>query len=190
MTNLQKIGRPRSEAVLVGHCVGVEGDEKPCGRPLASGRHFKAMGVWQNVGHMRCKACDKRQKTKDRRDEGVATSPAVLPKVRIPAYGLADLSWQEGAACAGQDSGPFTTDLNGNKIPAETEAAAWRFCARCPIKARCGAEADANEELGLWAGTFRILKPRVRAGEDSRYKKYDVLAGEGPYKPQPARSAA
>jgi hypothetical protein len=101
-----------------------------------------------------------------------------------------DLSWQEGAACAGTDSSPFTLDLNGNKIPDETTAAAWKFCNRCPIKTVCSSEADKHSDIGLRGGVFRILRPRVKSGEASRYKRYDVLAGEGPYRPQTAGRAA
>lgn len=186
------MGAPKTGGAIVGHCVGSERDAKPCGRPLASRRHNKVMGVWANEGHMRCEACSRRQKRLTARraiDTGVHVPPTVERAVRPTVFEAVDLSWQTGAACAGQDSEPFTRELTTSKIPDDTQAAAWRFCANCPIRERCSSEADKHSDVGLRGGVFRIRKIRGAAAAGS-YRKYDVLAGDGPAQRRWAKDAA
>jgi hypothetical protein len=168
--------RPR----IIGYCVGGEDDTQPCGKPLASGKYFKQLGVYEHKGKMRCDACQRRD----------ARKAARLAKAVEYLVDAVDLSWQDGAACAGvSDPEAFTQELSCQRVPDEVTAAAWKYCAGCPIAARCSAEADRHLDVGLRGGVFRVLKPRLSAGDPRRYKRYDLLAGEKPFQP-PVRSAA
>lgn len=68
------------------------------------------------------------------------------------------MSWEEKAACRvpEADTAHFTVDPGrANHIPAEVLAAAFRWCAPCPVRRECGEAADSRQDVGLWAGSYR-----------------------------------
>ena len=68
--------------------------------------------------------------------------------------------WRERAACRDAPDPEVFYPGSGNDrpIPERARRAAASFCARCPVLAACGAEADANRHTGLWGGAWRNTK--------------------------------
>lgn len=55
-------------------------------------------------------------------------------------------------------------------VPEAAFTAAREFCAGCPIRVECGAEADAKREEGLWGGAYRL-----RLSSSGRRQTYRVM---------------
>ncbi len=67
------------------------------------------------------------------------------------------LGWRERGNCRGADPALFDechpAVLRG-MLP-QYGLTAVRFCLDCPVRTACGTEADANHEIGMWAGVYR-----------------------------------
>jgi hypothetical protein len=177
---MNRLTETHDRPVILGHCVGAEGDPKHCGKPLASAKFYKQLGVFEHKGKMRCDACQRRD----------ARKAAKLARTAEYIAANVDLSWQEGAACAGVDPALFTSELTCHLIPEPTKAAAVKFCGQCSIRQRCSDEADKHLDSGLRGGVFRVLRPRLAMSNPRRYKRYDLLAGEAPLNALAAARAA
>lgn len=66
-------------------------------------------------------------------------------------------SWPEQAACQGVDPELFAPrSIRRDDELASATVAARRYCAHCPVRADCGAEADRDQLQGLWGGVHRL----------------------------------
>jgi len=125
-----------------------------CDRALAAKAHYRDLGVYEHVGHGLCRRCAARARR---------GAPVAAP----------DLAWTERAACRGVLLPLFTSDIDGRGVPDEVEAAAWRYCHRCPVQAECAQYADDTTSRGLWAGVYRVKK----SSGQREYKRYELLGG-------------
>lgn len=123
----------------VGRCVN-------CGHEIAGRLTAKALGIRESGGLGRCLSC--KGKHTRRRENPVAAESAVV-----------DPWWRPRAACAtpGVDRSAFelVEAPNQHGVPEAARYAAIRYCARCPVRPQCDAEAATNSDQGLWAGKFR-----------------------------------
>ena len=82
-------------------------------------------------------------------------------------------TWRESAACTGANPRLFDErpSLAPRKwgIPAELVEVAETFCRQCPVRAQCGAEADANEYSGIAGGAYRC------ASRSGGYQRFNLL---------------
>lgn len=92
---------------------------------------------------------------------------------RLPQEGpLGDTSWQKHANCYGAPPELFDTRSLGNGVIDETiQATAEIFCGPCPVRAECGAAADARHFLGLFGGAWRS----ARSSDPAHYEVRDLL---------------
>lgn len=66
-------------------------------------------------------------------------------------------TWPEHAACRGVDPELFAPrSIRRDDEHASATAAARRYCARCPVRDDCAAEADRDNLQGLWGGVHRL----------------------------------
>ncbi len=91
---------------------------------------------------------------------------------------VAHWGWRRDADCAGAPGELFWQEVPpGANIPEEIQLAAEVFCADCPVREWCAAEADEHEYVGLWGGAWRWY-----GGQSSRrrgfYRVRDMLARE------------
>lgn len=67
-----------------------------------------------------------------------------------------DTSWQPRAACLGAEPVQFDVlDFHTPETQLEAEATAFVWCRPCPVRAECGAFADANRHVGIYGGAQR-----------------------------------
>lgn len=76
-----------------------------------------------------------------------------------------DLSWQEEAACLGEDTGLFfpggTTPTN--KVNSLEREIVGQFCIPCPVKGACLEYAmRGNERWGVWGGMTSLERKSLR----------------------------
>lgn len=106
----------------------------------------------------------------------MTTAPARSPHIPYTASAFRDLcemvgpiGWQEHSACRTADWRLFSPPEDGERLRSypvrAVEAAA--FCRRCPVLADCRQFADENREVGVWAGTWRVLATTWRSKADS-----------------------
>lgn len=91
-----------------------------------------------------------------------------MGKEPSPLLLLADLSWQDNAACLGmyQESGEdlFFPPFSEGRIPAGQAARvreAKKVCATCPVKKQCLRYALRNNCTGVWGGTTDSERNRM-----------------------------
>jgi hypothetical protein len=63
------------------------------------------------------------------------------------------------------------------RVPLRVLAAARRFCHQCPVRAECGAEADANHDEGLWGGAWRYRTQN--AANERSYRVIPIIQPPG-----------
>lgn len=102
------------------------------------------------------------------------TSPVSDMGISVAGH---DRDWVVDAACRGVDSALF--DPAGAADPGHTVPRrvllAVAFCDDCPVRAQCGADADAHRDEGVRAGLWR-----TRRGGLGPYKVIDPRqAGRG-----------
>jgi hypothetical protein len=67
-----------------------------------------------------------------------------------------DTTWQTRAACLGAEPAQFDAlDFRTPETDTEATDTARVWCSRCPVLVECGAFADANRHIGIWAGAQR-----------------------------------
>lgn len=67
-----------------------------------------------------------------------------------------DTTWKADAECWDAPSVLFDTrDLGNGLVDEDIKIAAELWCARCPVRRRCAAVADAKRYVGLWGGAWR-----------------------------------
>jgi WhiB family transcriptional regulator, redox-sensing transcriptional regulator len=64
--------------------------------------------------------------------------------------------WARDAACAEIGGEPFYPEKG------ETGAAAKRICRKCEVQIECGDWAIRNDEWGIWSGTSREERRKIR----------------------------
>ena len=120
----------------------------------------------------RCKTCEHDNQTNRRQQKREAQQQAAdeqvsafvegrtLRLVPDPETRIPDASWMERSACKGADPYAFFSRDGEQGIPDRSREAAKRFCARCPVRELCEAQATAARDLGLWGGAWRSGDPR------------------------------
>lgn len=114
-----------------------------CGRQIAGRASAVKLRVRRHAGDGRCEPCWE------------AARPDVPPKPR-PKLVKPDLTWRLLAACAGADPELFDVIDGARRAPGASVRTAIRYCAGCPVRSDCDAEARANHEWGLWGGQLRF----------------------------------
>lgn len=71
---------------------------------------------------------------------------------------MSELSWMDGAACAGRGE-LFFDDLSKTKV-----AAARAICRTCSVIAACRSYAIPRDEYGVWGGLTANQRLRIRRG--------------------------
>ncbi|GAA2773724.1 WhiB family transcriptional regulator [Saccharopolyspora taberi] len=95
----------------------------------------------------RCRICRQHQERSD---------TIILPGT-APQSIVADRGVIENAACAGADLTDFFPAEGEQGIPERACRAARVYCARCPMRQRCGDQATAARDQGLWGGAWRSV---------------------------------
>jgi hypothetical protein len=79
----------------------------------------------------------------------------------MPTLAPATGEWRRHAACVGEGIDPLWFDpvsVWDSAAEALATRTANTFCARCPALLECGADADANRDLGMRAGVYRLVR--------------------------------
>lgn len=139
------------------------GEVKPCatgcGREIASRATCRRFpGVSEHRGYGLCPACAQSKY----RGSGRKPMPYAPPKTPVRR------AWRERAVCVDADPELFDEAEGRRAVPPSAELAARRFCVRCPVRAACHREAEANSYVGVWAG-------RYRTGIDATHRSVDLL---------------
>jgi WhiB family transcriptional regulator, redox-sensing transcriptional regulator len=71
-----------------------------------------------------------------------------------------DLGWQDDAACAGTDSETWVPSGREPEVVSPTLA---RVCAACPVAEPCLRYAVEHRLSGIWSGTTRSVRERIRS---------------------------
>lgn len=91
------------------------------------------------------------------------------PSERVPQeFDIADPSWRRLAQCRDVPIELFAPRPLDEANSPELRDVARVFCARCPVREECAAEADAHEYLGIWGGSFRRYTARDRHAREYR----------------------
>lgn len=133
------------------------------------------LGVPVYGGNGMCESCRRRARSLDTdRDGNWIDTPVHWPEILF-----GPLPQFDGAACAGAPDPDAFHELNvGGHVPPAAQMAAHRYCARCPVIAACGADADEWSARGLWGGVWRT-------GRGSGYRRRDLIESA----PVPAAAA-
>lgn len=138
---------------IVGYCVGSPG--KPCGKPLASKTHAKALGALPNSGGMRCRSCHRRnaRPVETSRKFRSALAAAVVER---PA-------WMRDAVCNQMGGDVFFPEDGDRAGMRAAQRVCWEVCHHRPA---CLDYALANDEqAGIWGGYNTAQRRRlVREG--------------------------
>lgn len=100
----------------------------------------------------RCRICKRQQERSD-----TTTLPGTAPRPIIADRGVID-----NANCAGADLRDFFPAENEQGIPERARRAARVYCAGCPMRQRCGDQATAARDQGLWGGAWRTADPEQK----------------------------
>lgn len=103
----------------------------------------------------------------------------LLKKLKLDRVLLSHRDDSDRPACAGKhtefsfDRVNLSTNGTAAPVPPSVRQAAKMFCAGCPVRLECAADADATSEEGLWGGVYRVKTTRKRI---TVYERHDVLA--------------
>lgn len=125
---------------------------------MASRREFERLQVAESYGFGQCVQC--------------FPTTQHTPSRTAPTRERA--GWRTRAACLGvADPSAFDPIAqHGNEpLPLSVARAATQFCRDCPVRTQCAAEADRDQLIGLWGGTYRIW----RSGRARGYRTIDML---------------
>lgn len=108
----------------------------------------------------RCKACMKAnaeyvRATRDPSYQNDVNIRSLLPIIEKVAGH--DRSWMKDAACSGADTSQFFP-----RSKKESFAPAIRICQGCPVKEPCLQYALETDQEGVWGGTTRLTRTRMR----------------------------
>lgn len=158
--------RDRRPGPPLGHC-------PDCSRPYFSKGVARARGLVESGGDGYCGMCSKwRANNPGRSPEEVRAEP----QERVIKGGY---WWRRLAVCRGTSPLFDSPDIPDDDVPGHLRAAALIYCAQCPVRRECTAEADAHEYEGLFGGILRIRRLRRRG---SYIRCYDLLdAARRPY---------
>lgn len=133
------------------------------GRGLCPGC-LRSMFVYGQAGLDYCDACTLALRRYPGRDLGTLRNGRSerLPQER-PVIDRAWRDREDGPLCYGMPIELFEhRQLSNDEVPQEIRDAARVFCAACPVFAKCAAEADEHEYVGLWAGSWRYYTTSSR----------------------------
>src|SRR5680860_173871 len=116
------------------------------------------------------------------------TKPGILGAVRReskrktppPVY---DLSWQEGAPCKGEEQDLFFPEQEegtDKAHQAKLAKAVKAICASCILKDQClnfALESKPSNDYGIWGGTTKIERRRIRKREQERKRRLSKALG-------------
>lgn len=118
-----------------------------------------------------CSDCHQWQQRHPGQSIDTADSQASGHKVpqRRPVTG--GWAWRDDAACRNAPFVLFDAPvLHNASIPPYMIAAAVVFCANCPVREACSAEADEGEYEGLFGGFLRYFT------DSRKWRRYDLMA--------------
>lgn len=92
---------------------------------------------------------------------GITGHPLTLTPERAPVVDFlrSDLGWLDQGLCAQVDPEAHFPDEGGGSVQS-----AKSVCRRCPVKAECLALAIERDEFGVWGGTTRGERRKMRRG--------------------------
>lgn len=82
--------------------------------------------------------------------------------------------WQRDAPCRTANLADFFADDGEAGIPARARTAARVYCAGCPVRSLCDADATTRRDYGLWGGRWRD-----RAPDRASYRITTLIGGGG-----------